>query len=64
LIGDTIIVDNSKEPRNEEESLSLLSLLLSEIQDLFKGLRVDESSDARPLESRQNASKKKGKSSA
>jgi len=64
LIGDTIIVDDGREPRNEEESLSPLSSPLSEIQDLFEGLRVDESGDTRPPESRQNASKKKGKSGA
>ncbi len=64
MIGDTIIIDDGREPRNEEESLSPLSSPLSEIQDLFEGLRVDESGDAGPPESRQNASKKKGKSSA
>jgi len=64
LIGDTIIIDDSREPRNEEESLLPLSSPLSEIQDLFEGLRVDESGDARLPESRQNASKKKGKSGA
>ena len=52
LIGDTIIMDDSREPRNKEESLLPLSLLLSEIQDLFKGLRVDKSGNTGPLESR------------
>jgi hypothetical protein len=74
LVGDTIIVDNDSEPgrvplpfhppiqgEDEDKPLSPLGLPLSETQGLFKGLRVDESGDTGPLESHQNASKKKGK---
>jgi hypothetical protein len=77
LVGDTIIVDNGSEPRrvplpfhpliqgeDKDKSLSPLGLPLSEIQGLFKGLRIDRSSNARTPENRQNTSKKRDTSGA
>jgi hypothetical protein len=71
-VRDTIIIDNGSEPRrvplpfhpliqgeDKDKPLLPLSLPLSETQGLFKGLRVDESGNTGPLESYQNASKKR-----
>jgi hypothetical protein len=76
-VGDTIIVDNGSEPgrvplpfhpliqgEDKDESSPPLSSLVSEIQGLFKGLRIDRSSDTRTPENRQNASKKRDTSGA
>jgi hypothetical protein len=77
LVGDTIIIDNGSKPRrvplpfhppiqgeDKDKSLSPLSSPLSKIQGLFKGLRMDGSSDTRTPENRQNASKKRDTSGA